>query len=84
MIVSAIVFNPIVAARASRLFEIRTIEPLDCVMVVFGSVALAACALDRSPLTIASACGALVFIGLAMLWPLLRQPRAIVAENALG
>jgi O-antigen/teichoic acid export membrane protein len=76
MIASALLFNPIVSARARHLFDVATITPLDIGLIAFGSVALAASALYRTPLSVAAACAALVLVALYMIWTAMRQPRA--------
>ena len=64
MIVSMIVFQPIVAARTRKLFDIRTVGVPDAVMIVCGAFAIAAHAIVHSPLSTAGVCAVLTAIGL--------------------
>ena len=67
MIFSALAFNPIVAARAQRMFAFATITPLDLALMGGGCVALATHALVRSPLTAALVGAVLAAIGLFLI-----------------
>jgi O-antigen/teichoic acid export membrane protein len=64
MIVSALAFNPIAAARVWQMFAIRTIHPRDAVLIAVGALALAAYALAGSQLVAIATCGTLGVIGL--------------------
>jgi O-antigen/teichoic acid export membrane protein len=64
MIVSALLFNPIVAARVRKMFAIQTIHRPDVVAIAVGTVLLALSAGAGSPLTRMSACAALAAIAL--------------------
>ena len=64
MIVSAVLFNLIIAARARAMFAIRTIGWRDAAMMAAGIAALAGYAIVRSPFAGIGACGLLAGIGL--------------------
>jgi hypothetical protein len=74
MIFSVVAFQPLVAVRTRRLFDIRTIGIMDVAMMIGGSLALAAHAMVDTPLSAAGACTLLVGIALAYLIPGLRRP----------
>ena len=84
MILSALLFNPIVAARVQRMFAIRTINVWDAVLVGAGTVLLAGYALVGSPLAGIATCGVLAAVGIcffvsAMRWS---QRRAEAGQPA--
>jgi O-antigen/teichoic acid export membrane protein len=73
MILSSLLFNPIVAARVQKMFEIRTIHLADMAFIAGGAAALAGYALFQSPLVAIVTCSILAAIGLyfvvsAMRW----------------
>jgi O-antigen/teichoic acid export membrane protein len=73
MILSALVFNPIVAARVQSVFAIRTVHPRDLIIIAVGTVVLCVDAIVGSPLLGFVACAVLVTISLyyfasAMRW----------------
>jgi O-antigen/teichoic acid export membrane protein len=81
MILSALLFNSIVAVRVKKLFAIRTIHATDMGVIAAGTVVLAGYALFQSVFVAVAACAALGAIGLcyfilAMSWS---GPRAAVA-----
>src|SRR5437868_428816 len=64
MIVSALLFPPVVAVRVQKLFGIRTIHFNDAVLIALGSMVLAGYAMaDSAPARVA-ACSILAGIGL--------------------
>ena len=64
MIFAVLAFNPIVAVRARQLVGVRTIEPLDGVLMAAGCVALAGCAIAGSYVATVLACAVLGGIAL--------------------
>ena len=73
MILSALLFNPIVAGRVQKMFAIRTIHPRDIGLIAVGTVALAGYAMAGSPLVGLATCAALgaiavYFFASAMNW----------------
>ena len=64
MILSALTFNLIIAARTRAMFAIRTIGWRDAVLIAVGTVALADYAIAKSPFAEAMTCGILACIGL--------------------
>src|SRR5262245_31535801 len=62
MIVSALLFNPIVAARVQTMFAIRTVHPRDAALIAIGTAALAGYAIVGSPLAAVTTCSILVLI----------------------
>jgi O-antigen/teichoic acid export membrane protein len=62
MIVSAVLFNPIVSARVRTMFAIRTIHLSDIVLIAVGTAMLLAYAITRSPLAGLAACSALLAV----------------------
>jgi O-antigen/teichoic acid export membrane protein len=73
MILSAFLFNPIVAARVKSMFNIRTIHLRDAILAAVGTVVLAGYALLGSPFVGIPTCGILGVIGIyffvsAMRW----------------
>jgi len=72
-IVSALVLNPIVAARVQTMFAIQTIHRRDLVLIVAGTLMLCAYAIVGSPLVGFATCavllaGSLYFFVSAMKW----------------
>ena len=76
MIVSSIAFQPMVAARTRKLFDIRTIGIADSAMIVAGGLAIAGHALVRSPVSAAGTCTVLGAIGLYYVIPAMTRARA--------
>jgi O-antigen/teichoic acid export membrane protein len=76
MIVSSILFQPIVAARVHTLFGIRTIGLTDAAMIVCGALAIAGHAMTRTHLSAAAASAVLSVIGLVYLIPVIKRSRA--------
>ena len=77
MILSALLFNPIVASRVQKMFAIRTIQRRDVVLIAVGTVALSVYAIAGSSLVGFATSAALVAIALyffvsAMNWNSLR------------
>ena len=64
MIFSALVFEPMIAARAWTMFEVRTIGVVDAMLIGCGSLAVAAHAIVHTRLSTAGACAVLCAIGL--------------------
>ncbi|MEA2905935.1 MAG: hypothetical protein QOI12_3322 [Alphaproteobacteria bacterium] len=64
MILSALLFNPIVAARVQNMFAIATIRRRDIVLIAIGTVVLFEYALVGSRLAGFAACAALVVMAL--------------------
>jgi hypothetical protein len=60
MILSALVLNPIVAARVRSMFAIQTIHRRDLALIVVGTLMLCAYAIVGSPLVGFAACAVLV------------------------
>jgi O-antigen/teichoic acid export membrane protein len=63
MIVSALLFNPIVASRVNGLFAIRTVHRRDAVLIAVGTIALAGYAIAGSAPVGLATCGILAAIG---------------------
>jgi O-antigen/teichoic acid export membrane protein len=64
MILSALLLNPIAAARVQAMFAIATIHRRDAVLIAVGTAALAGYATAGSPLVGLATCGILAVIGL--------------------
>jgi O-antigen/teichoic acid export membrane protein len=64
MILSALLLNPIAAARVQAMFAIRTIHRRDAVLMAAGTLALAGYAIAGSALAGLATCGVLAAIGL--------------------
>jgi len=73
MIVSVLMFNVIVLARARQLFHVRTLTLRDIALMVLGVAALMTSAIYHTPLTLAGACLVLAAIGVGMGWAAMRQ-----------
>jgi hypothetical protein len=76
MIVSSILFQPIVAARVHTLFGIRTIGLTDAAMIACSTLAVAGHAMTRTHLSTAAACAVLSVIGLVYVIPVIKRTRA--------
>jgi O-antigen/teichoic acid export membrane protein len=63
MVLSALLFNPIVASRVNGLFAIRTVHPVDAVLIAVGTIALGGYALAGSAPVGLATCGILAAIG---------------------
>jgi O-antigen/teichoic acid export membrane protein len=64
MILSALLFNPIAAARVQAMFAIRTIHRRDAALLAVGTVALAGYAIAGSALAGLASCAILAAVGL--------------------
>jgi O-antigen/teichoic acid export membrane protein len=67
MILSALLFNPIAAARVQAMFAIRTIHRRDAALLAVGTVALAGYAIAGSALAGLATCAILAAVGLYFL-----------------
>jgi O-antigen/teichoic acid export membrane protein len=84
MILSALLFNPIVVARVREMFAIRTIHRSDAILMAFGSLTLAAYAAAGSALTGLATCGTLALVGLYFLLSALRPAGLEVHAQGVG
>jgi len=75
MIVSAILFQPFVATKARKLFDIRTVGFADLAAMLCGSLAIAGHALVRSPLSAVAACATLAALALVYMVPAVMRVR---------
>lgn len=82
MILSSILFQPIVAARVQKLFAFRTIAPMDAAMIACGALAIAGHAMTRTLASTAAACAILAIIGLVYTIPVIRRSRAPAEATA--
>jgi O-antigen/teichoic acid export membrane protein len=82
MIVSALAFNPIAAARVWDMFAIRTIHLRDAALIAVGALALAAYALAGSQLAGVAACGILALIGLHYAVSALKGSHSEITQSA--
>jgi O-antigen/teichoic acid export membrane protein len=64
MIVSALLFNPIISVRVKALFAITTIHRSDVILILMGAGALATSAIVNVPLVTVATCALLGAIGL--------------------
>jgi O-antigen/teichoic acid export membrane protein len=64
MIVSMLLFKPMVAVRVRKMFDVRTVHPRDAVLIAVGTIVLAGYAIAGSPLVRLATCGILAAIGL--------------------
>jgi O-antigen/teichoic acid export membrane protein len=81
MIVSTLLFNPMAAIRARKLFGVQTVRLGDVILLVAGSAMLAAYALLGSMPARLAACGLLAGIGLFALRAAVRASSAISAQE---